>query len=199
MSQILPLAVRVKKLLQAPPREPLPVELRIEGISLTGKIEGLRDAYLLRYRCSTVKPKDRLGVWIDHLLMSISADQRCPATSILIGEDGGWTYPFIADSRSILAGLLALYWRGLSEPLRFFPESAYAYAENLSRGKLEPRAYGEAVRSWEGTEFSKLSAEKNNLYFQLGFGKIEALDEEFRQLAIEVFKPLLDHQQEVES
>jgi hypothetical protein len=87
----------------------------------------------------------------------------------------------------------------LSEPLRFFPESAYAYAESLRKGKPEPKAYEEAVKRWEGTEFSKLPAEKNDLYFQLGFGKIEALDEEFQSLAIEVFKPLLIHQQEVES
>ncbi len=198
VSEIQPLAVQVQKRMQIPPREPLPVELRIEGICLTGRIEGLREEYLLRYRCSRIKPKDRLGVWLDHLLVNISTGQMRPTTSILIGEDGGWTYPFIPDGQSILAQLLALYWRGLSEPLRFFPDSAYAYAENLSEGRPETKAYEEAVKKWEGTKYSKLPPEKNDLYFQLGFGKIDPLDEWFRRLAIEIFQPLLAHQQEVE-
>jgi exodeoxyribonuclease V gamma subunit len=190
------MAVRLQELMESSFLEPLPVELEIAGFRLTGKIDGIRKKHLLRYRCAKIKPKDRLGIWLDHLILNLAPRAGDPGTSILLGPDGRWTYPFVAHSGSILARLLAVYWQGLSEPLQFFPESAYLYAMGLNKGKPPTKALEEANRRWEESEFSKTPSEKKDLYFQLGFGKVHPLDDRFQRLAVEIFQPLLQHQQE---
>ena len=198
LTKVQSLAARVQERTRSPKHEPLQIELEIEGFRLTGLIDGLWERHLLRYRCAKIKPKDRLGVWLDHLIVNEVAGQKTPRTSILLGQDGSCTYPFFADSRSILTRLLGFYWKGLREPLPFFPDSAYAYAECVSKRKPETAAIVEALRKWEGSGFGKSPPERNDPYFQLGFGKIAPLDARFRQLAIEIFQPLLAHQQEEE-
>ena len=193
------LAVRLQELMESPSLESLAVDLEIAGFHLTGSIDGIRTDQLLRYRCAKIKPKDRLGIWLDHLILNLAARVGDPGTSILLGPDGRWTYPPVAQSGSILAQLLAVYWQGLSEPLPFFPGSAYAYAKSLYRGKPPVKALEEANKQWEKSEFSTAPAEEEDLYFQLGFGKIYPLDDRFKSLAVEIFEPLLVHQQEDKS
>lgn len=196
VAEVRSLAARVQELTQSPAQEPLPVELKIAGFRLSGRIDGLYERHLLRYRCAKIKPNDRLGVWIDHLIVNTAVGRAGQNTSILLGKNEAWIYSFVMDSQSILARLLELYWKGLCEPLPFFPHSAYAYAEGLNKGKPEASALEEAVKKWEGSESGKVPPEKDDLYFQLGFGKVAPLDNPFRQLATEIFQPLLAHQQE---
>jgi exodeoxyribonuclease V gamma subunit len=56
------------------------------------------------------------------------------------------------DSPKLLGELLEIYWQGLRRPAPFFPNSSWAYAEALMKGKDNP---GEDARKcWEGNDYN---------------------------------------------
>jgi exodeoxyribonuclease V gamma subunit len=85
--------------------------------------------------------------------------------------------------------LLKRYWEGLKEPLHFFPEIAWPYAE-ACLGKKNPRegALDQARRSWEGDGWNE--GESADLYHQLCFAKGNPIDAKFEDITAEVFAPL---------
>jgi exodeoxyribonuclease V gamma subunit len=136
-----------------------------------------------------------LNTWIDHLLLNTYARKGDPLDSVLASRDGQWSYSPVPESRALLQCLLALYWRGLKVPLRFFPESSYVYAAAVHKGKSLEQALAEAAREWKRS-YKEIRAEEDDPYNRLGFGKINPFDEVFAELALDVFLPLLEHQQE---
>jgi exonuclease V gamma subunit len=79
------------------------------------------------------------------------------------------------------------------QPLHFFPESSFSYAQALNNGKTVAEAIHQAQKKWrgEGNEFSRGESEDD--YYQLCFGRIEEgspLDQHFEELAKQFFKPL---------
>ena len=98
------------------------------------------------------------------------------------------------DAPELLAGLLDLYWKGLTRPLKFFPQTAWAYAEAALKqeaGESKQDPIGVARLSWEGNPFSEVPGECEDAYFDLCFRNVDPLDEEFQQTARAVFEPLL--------
>jgi hypothetical protein len=93
------------------------------------------------------------------------------------------------EKARILAGLLDTYWRGLSRALPFFPASALAYAEAQlfpsNRSKSSPI---QKALTWYG---SKDWSEGNDSYNVFCFPGGDPLNNEFTNLALEVFEPLL--------
>jgi exodeoxyribonuclease V gamma subunit len=67
----------------------------------------------------------------------------------------------------------------LHRPLKFFPKSSLEYADS---GKLN-----NAAGIWNHRKYP----EKDDLYFNLCFGGIDPLDEEFMATAQAVFSPCL--------
>jgi exodeoxyribonuclease V gamma subunit len=95
---------------------------------------------------------------------------------------------------ALLSQLLALYWRGLSEPLRLFPKTSYAFAEKDRAGKPGLEA---ALKQWEGDDrYGR--GEGTDEYCALFFRHELPLNDVFEMLATSVFGPLLEHQEEVE-
>ena len=86
-----------------------------------------------------------LKIWILHLALNCTN----PSSSVLIGKESMQVYRPVEDSSALLEDLLALYWRGLREPLRFFPRSSHAFAKETiePEGKRDPRTLAEA--EWE--------------------------------------------------
>ena len=99
-----------------------------------------------------------------------------------------------------MAELLDLYWKGLTQPLKFFPQTAWAYAEAALKqesggSKQDPAGVGR--RSWEGNPFQRVPGECEDAYFDLCFRNVDPLDEEFQQTSRAVFEPLLSALEEV--
>ncbi|MBE2293587.1 MAG: exodeoxyribonuclease V subunit gamma, partial [Phycisphaerales bacterium] len=99
----------------------------------------------------------------------------------------------VSDSYEQLQALLDLYWRGTQYLLPFFPKSALAYVENLNRNSDPEKALRAARDQWEGSEYQRGYPERDDAYYRLAFRDADPLDEQFVELALAVFEPLLGH------
>jgi exodeoxyribonuclease V gamma subunit len=122
--------------------------------------------------------------------------------AVLVGSDDMREAPPPANAPELLSGLLELYWQGLTRPLKFFPQTAWAYAEAVlareaGRSRQDPTAV--ARRKWAGNPFDNAAGEREDAYFDLCFHNVDPLDEEFQQTAQAVFGPLLSEVEEVGS
>jgi exodeoxyribonuclease V gamma subunit len=173
------------------PGEPLPVDLRLGAFSISGLIEPLYGGRLVQYRCATLKPKDWLRAWINHLAWCAASPGAANET-LLVGEDQCVRFSPVADAPGLLATLLEIYWRGLVSPLPFFPESAFIYAD----AKIRPSARAKtspiqkARAKWNGSEFTGCG-EKTDAYMAFCFTTLDPLDDAFACLAVEVLGPML--------
>ena len=174
---------------------PLEVDLSIAGIRLKGRIENVYADGLLHYRYANLKVKDRMRLWIHHLLLNFLSAEDYPCHGTLICKDAEFEYPSVEGSEKILGRLLEIYWEGLTRPLHLFPESSWAYVDHLGKGKGEEKALEYARAKWIGSDHNR--GEGNDSYYQLCFGKTDPLDEEFRALAVEVFNPILSFETKV--
>jgi exodeoxyribonuclease V gamma subunit len=169
--------------------EPLEVDLRIGGFQIGGRLENIYAAGLLRFRYADVKPRDRLTLWLHHLVLNMIGAKGYPASSLLIGKDLQCVYPPVSESEKILQNLLKIYWEAMSKPLHFFPASSWVYAEALAKDEDEERAMRVARKEWLGDDYSH--GESEDPYLQTCFKNIDPLDEEFENLSQEIFGPIV--------
>lgn len=172
-------------------RPPVTIDVKIGDFALSGRIDRIRGDTLLHYRLTTLKPKDFVRVWIEHLVRNLS--EEMPA--LLFGKDeqliAGYEFPPINNAGKLLTDLLTLYWRGLSEPLRFFPRTSWAFAETIAQGKDEMKACVAARQIWRGNE-REGKGEQEDSYIKLAFRNVnDVLDEDWKQTSLRVLSPLL--------
>ena len=197
-------AALVRQYVSAAPEEAQQLQLATARFEISARIDNLHDGQLVRYRLTTRKPKDLLRTWIEHLLVNCTR----AVESVLITADKEnqpvvERFRSIENARALLDELLELYWRGLQEPLPFFPRSSLAYAEQMlePKGKFSPleqavRKWGQWPKSWEPDKGEP--PERENEHFDVVFRNVpEPLDEEFQQLAMQVFGPALKARTEV--
>jgi exodeoxyribonuclease V gamma subunit len=174
------------------PGEPLPIDLTIAPFGLTGQIESIYGGRIVRFRCTTLKVKDRLRAWISHLVYC-AARPAADCQTILIGTDAIVRFSPIGEAHEELAKLLEIYWRGLNRVLPFFPESALKFADAVvyppKNAQSPPVAKARHV--WNGARWEDSPAEKNDTYYAFCFADRDPLNEEFMQLALEVYEPML--------
>jgi exodeoxyribonuclease V gamma subunit len=183
--------------------EPLDVDFSIAGFRVRGRIRSIYPERLVHYRYARIKPKDRLKVWIYHLVLNILKADHYPCDSMLAGlnpkgkdsEWVSWKYPSMEKSEAILESLLERYREGLVMPLHFFPGSSWEYARMLfGKNKEEEDALKSALKNWEGGEHYR--GECEDPYYQLCFGNTNPLDSEFKLIAEQVFGPLMRHEKD---
>ena len=189
---------------------PVPVNHTLGEFRLTGEIRRLTPNGSLHYRCASIKAKDLLRLWVQHLILNTvlplgTIDYQLstlstPLPSLLVGRDKAFRVLPLEGASETLAELLDLYWKGLTQPLKFFPQTAWAYAEAALKqesGGSKQDPAGVARRSWEGNLFQRMPGECEDAYFDLCFRNVDPLDEEFQQTARAVFEPLLSALEEV--
>ena len=170
----------------------LDIDYEIAGFKITGKITDIHEQGLVIFRYATVKPKDYLRAWIYHLLLCTIGDSRCPFKTTLLGSNLVYEFDPVQNPEEILEYLLQVYWKGLSEPVHFFPATSYKYAHLLLvKEKAEYDALGNARKTWEGNDFNP--GESNDLYFDLCFREIDPMDDEFERISTEVYRPIFEH------
>jgi exodeoxyribonuclease V gamma subunit len=103
-----------------------------------------RESGFALHRYDDSRATDYLSAWLTHL--AAAASSPTPIVTQWISRDGDFRFRDARDARSILAGILTLYRRGLREPLHFFPKSAWEYIKtqrNLSKAlEVWQKAYG---------------------------------------------------------
>ncbi|MDP6392421.1 MAG: exodeoxyribonuclease V subunit gamma [Arenicellales bacterium] len=185
-----PLTERLLAVPSKEPQQPLELSLDIAGTRLLARLQPLSDGGMVDYSVMNLAARDRLRFWLSHLCLN-ACDEVPAARSTLIGPDRVLEFTAVGRPADLLAGLLALYREGLTRPLPVFPRSAGEYA----RAGGDPMKA--ALRTWQGSPFTR--GESEDAYFQLAFRDADSdlLDDEFEQLAHEVFAPLIEHTQEV--
>jgi exodeoxyribonuclease V gamma subunit len=119
------------------------------------------------------------------------------------GRSGAERYelaPMADAANGLLSDLVALYRRGLSRPLPFFPASAYAYATAWMKdpgGGDSPSALAAALKKWRGSPQGP-PGEGEGLGIQRVFGATDplAIDASnpglsFPELALRVCGPMI--------
>ena len=180
--------------------KPIDIDLKISDFNLTGRIDGIYPERLIQFRYVKIKARDRLKLWIHHLILNAGHADNYPRTSMLVALDpvwAAWQYPPVENSNELLAAMLKIYWQGLMKPLHFFPESSWEYGQQVvEKNKSPEEARRIASAKWSGSDFSR--GEGNDLYYQQCFGYYDPIDTEFQNLSLEIFKPILENQQKIE-
>ncbi len=165
------------------PLEPLKIAFAGGNALLHGVLEGCRSGTHTRWRCSGMKGKDRLALWLDHLLLNTVRADGYPLHSTLIASDTALELPPVEGAAGMLSNLLELYCEGMTRPLRFFPETSWAF---LKEGQQK------AERSWRGDQRMGFPGECDNQAAALCFGGEEPWGEEFNTLAERIYGPLIE-------
>jgi len=166
--------------------EPLDFILPLGEFTLSGRLDGIREHRLVRSRCAKLKAKDLLLTWIDHLVLNCLGGKGYPRESLLIMQNETKLFGAVAEPGSILEKLLGLYWEGLSMPLPFFPEAAFAFDRN---GKWQ---MAQARKKWENSHHGSRT-EGDDPSIRLCFGEVDPFDSEFERVSRAVFEPLVMH------
>ncbi len=172
------------------------VQLELGEFTLQARLDKIYDGRLVQYRQTTCKPKDLLTAWIYHLVANCAA----ATPSILItadkyGKPVEHNFAPLAPSlaRERLQELLGLYWRGLREPLPFYPKSSLAFAEAMLNDKDALLA---ARKIWEEKHYENdagVPAESAEPYLALAFRNVaEPFGEDFQETTRAIFQPLLE-------
>jgi exodeoxyribonuclease V gamma subunit len=161
---------------------PLTIEVPHSLFPLSAELNGCRNGAHLRWRAARLKGKDRLAIWLDHLLLNYARPVGYPHTSIMIAQDVILELQPLDNAAELLGQLLDLYAEGMTRPLRFFPETSWALATN-STSKAESAWFGDQWRGYGG--------EKDHQAVQICFGSAEPWGEELERLARLVYEPLV--------
>jgi exodeoxyribonuclease V gamma subunit len=172
------------------------IDYESAGFMITGKMSDIYEQGLIIFRYATVKPKDYLRAWIYHLLLCTIGNSWCPPKTTFLGSNLVYEFDPVQNPEEILGYLLQVYWKGLFEPVHFFPATSYEYAKQiLINAKSKSYALNSANKKWNaGYDYS---GESNDLYFDLCFREIDPLDDEFQRISTEIFGPIFKHGREV--
>ena len=182
---------------------PASFDLEVGDFLISGHFSRITPAGLLFYRPATIKPKDLLRAWVEHLLWSAIEREGKPANTVVLGTKSLWNISPVAEPLPVLEQLLQLYWAGLSQPLKFFPESSYAFAKadfkvrHGKAGKTVRQPMDFAQEKWNGNDFGT-PGECEDAYFTLFFKDGDVLDDDFEERARTVFDPFFECAQETE-
>jgi exodeoxyribonuclease V gamma subunit len=176
---------------QAAPIDALDEELRLSGYTLHVKLRGLTVAGLVDCRAGRIRGQDRLSAWIRHLALNLVAPRECACATRFVGLDKDKTLSFALRPLAAahhLENLLSHFVRGQQSPLRFFPESSWAYAEARVGGASETAAMRAARAAWQ---HPMGLGEGRDPYLETAFRGSEALGAGFGELAVKVIAPAL--------
>jgi exodeoxyribonuclease V gamma subunit len=156
-------------------------ELALADFVLSGRAEVIPELGQLRYRFGVVRAVDLIDGWLHHLFLQALPPGASPVGTMLVGTDKVFSFAPVADPQGCLTGLLDLYWRGLHQPLPFFPETSREYQERVGRGESQPEALARALVKWEGSEHA--TGEGEEPYRQLCYRGMSPLGGPFAEIA----------------
>ena len=169
--------------------------LLLRDHTISGRLENITGTGMVLYRYTTIKPKDIIRGWIYHLVFnSVTLDPETASekNTYLAGTDKIYWYKPVSDSRENLEHLLNLFQRGLTEPLHFFPETSFAYAQGVFQGKDRQANITRANNKWEGNAFAGRT-EKNDPYNMLCLKDMNLAETDFADLAEDFFLPIFKY------
>jgi len=177
-----------------------------EGWRISGRVEGLADDHRVQLRPSSIKAKDLVRAWINHLAIAADAGPDTAAithtrvigtSKDVKGFEEQWLGP-VESPIPLLDALIEGYRQGLREPLPFFPSTseAYARARRAAESGAGRRDPGSAAREkWRGNSFQNIPGDGNDRFVALCFRGRDPLEHDrarFESLAWSFWSPLMD-------
>lgn len=137
------------------------------------------------------KAQHKFTAWLYHLL---AAQAGIGDITDFIDRGRRFCFRPVQDASLILETMERRYWQALSEPLAFFPVTAWAYCEQL-QSKDDAGAQKACLGKWRGSAFGGAAGEMDDLYNRLCFAEEfgEELPPPFFEIAIDIMKPLFLH------
>lgn len=180
---------RVEKAMEGRAMVRKDISIHVDGFTVTGSVESLDGTCFLSFRHAQVTGNDLVGAWFNLILLQ-AADPGSKATALHIHRDGQTLLNAADDPLAVLKDLLNVYWQGLRTTVHFFPKSSHAYAQAMRKYGKHERAMQDARRTWVGNRYQRGEADDASLL--LCFAGIDPLDDEFCELALAVYGPILD-------
>ena len=181
-------------------KKSIEIDLQISGCQLYGYLSEISERGFVQIRYARKRVKDLINSWIYHLALCQEPSLCNRQTSYLICKDLAIQFDHVSESNQILEDMLTLFHQGLEEPIHFFPETSFKYAEQiLGKAVSGELALQMAQKTWLGSysvrSYSK--SESEDPYYDLCFRHLDPLDETFKKIAVDVFAPLLVHCREI--
>ena len=187
---------KIKDKTRAQRLEDFDVELDIEDFKMFDRVTDVYENGVIKTIYANIKPKYLLNTWIYHLIICVLLEQKRSVLSLLICKDAAWEFKPVSSALDILKSLLDIYWKGISEPLHFFPVSSFEYVlAKTQKNRIPPEALKAAQKKWIGSDFSH--GESKDPYFERCFGRYDPLDKDFEKISMEIFSPMLNHCREI--
>jgi exodeoxyribonuclease V gamma subunit len=164
------------------PLAALAIPFACGNIRLSAVLENCLSGAHTRWRCAGMKGRDRLTIWLEHLLLNVAAAEGYPRQSVMIAADMTMELAPLDNAATLLSDLLDLYREGMQRPLLFFPETSWAYMQG---------GQAKADACWRGDPRIGFHGECENQAVSFCFGDKEPWGEEFRALAERVYGPLI--------
>ena len=140
--------------------------------------------------------KDRIALWIHHLLLNRLVPPDVTRQSLWLGDDGEIRLRPVARPRGRASSAGGRLLGGVSpSALRCFRSRATPTRGRISGMETAEAALAVAHKAWDENEYTG-QGEACDAYHRLVFRCRDPLDEEFSSLAETVFLPLLLHQEE---
>ena len=202
---------RAQALCHGDRRPALEVDLDLEGVRLTGRIENVWPLGRVDLRFSKLGSVSELENWIHHLVLCACAPEDWPKFSHQLGQPekkgsvlSHVRFSPVSEARDRLAEMIALQRLGQRLPIPFFPKTSRKYAETLKRNGDPEKALLDAYKIWRSQDNSR--GECEDVYWQRVFldedplsssfalsGGAEAVD--FVSLSERIFVPFLEHRE----
>ena len=187
----------------APSGGPLPavdVLVRCGDFTLTGRLDGLRGARQLFARPASMKARERMRSWIQHLVLSSLCRTDLPSETLLVMKNGACRFLPPDDPSGLLLAVLETYWSGLRMPAPYFPETSFAWQGRLEKGEAD--ALKAARSAWRGSDFGGPKGEGSDASVMRCFGDGfpepgSSGFESFRRTAETLVRPVMEHSEEV--
>lgn len=161
-------------------------------LTVCGELSSIFSDYQLLYRNATEKPKYLLEAWISHLFLITCKSASYPNKTLLISKDAVTEFGPVSNAQELINDLLATYLRGCKEPLHFFAQSSFNYAELVHVKNKDPQdAFKTVYKSWYYDTYSTYDRESDDPYIKCALAAQEPLDKRFVEMASVVYKPLL--------
>lgn len=173
--------------------QPIPADLDLGPVRLTGWLAGVSPQGLLDYRPTSPKPKDWIALWLRHLVLHALRPAGVTLASVWLGDGEAIQLGPVENAGTHLARLAGAYWDGLHRPLPLLPEASFAFAERLHRTGDAAQALKRARTVWRGNDYQP--GECQDAYHRLVFREEEPLNADFERLARDLLLPMLEHRQ----
>ena len=142
--------------------EPFTADIPVGEYTLSAFFSKIYKDHLLMYRFAPIKPKDKIRFWLTHLALNAAPALIIPTKSILAGCVASkvsvmdkWYEEIVCtpsdNARMILSELLHLYFSFQYEPLPFFENTSFEYADALCKNKTHEQAVAAAAKKYYGS------------------------------------------------